>query len=386
MARPRTALGTAGKVTLVAQVQNEDGNFVTAPGGTKPTRWRARTKFRDSDGNLRDVERFDSTKTRAETKLKAALADRQAPAESSVMRPDMSVTDAGELWLAQVRRPDSKLSDTTRLQYEAAFGRYVKESRISGLSLREANRVPVLEPYLQKVADAHGTGAAKTARSVVSNIIGMAVRYRALDFNAMREVRPARASVAKEVARDTSRALTREERDALLKVADANERAKQYDVSDIVWFLAGTGVRISEALGQQWADVDLEAGTVFVRGTKTAASQRLLSLPPWLLTRLETRKEERGNVGRLFPSPGIEDKTTIRDRRNVARIFREVFDEAGHEWATPHTLRRTVATLLDEAGQPIALAANQLGHSDPSMTARVYLGRKGDMSAAAKVL
>jgi hypothetical protein len=43
-------------------------------------------------------------------------------------------------------------------------------------------------------------------------------------------------------------------------------------------------------------------------------------------------------------------------------------------------------TLLDEAGLPIALAANQLGHADPSMTARVYLGRKGSTSAAAAVL
>jgi len=56
------------------------------------------------------------------------------------------------------------------------------------------------------------------------------------------------------------------------------------------------------------------------------------------------------------------------------------------EWATPHTFRRTVATLLDEAGLPIALAANQLGHSDPAMTARVYLGRKASTAAAAAVL
>lgn len=63
-----------------------------------------------------------------------------------------------------------------------------------------------------------------------------------------------------------------------------------------------------------------------------------------------------------------------------------MLDEAGHSWATSHTFRRTVASLLDAAGMPIALAANQLGHSDAAMTARVYLGRKGDNSAAAGVL
>ena len=70
----------------------------------------------------------------------------------------------------------------------------------------------------------------------------------------------------------------------------------------------------------------------------------------------------------------------------VARLFRQMLDDAGFPWATPHTFRRTVATLLDEAGLPIALAANQLGHADPAMTARVYLGRKASTAAAGAVL
>ena len=56
------------------------------------------------------------------------------------------------------------------------------------------------------------------------------------------------------------------------------------------------------------------------------------------------------------------------------------------EMTNGHTFRRTVATLLDEAGLPIALAANQLGHADPAMTARVYLGRRGSTAAAGAVL
>ena len=88
----------------------------------------------------------------------------------------------------------------------------------------------------------------------------------------------------------------------------------------------------------------------------------------------------------MFASPGTADPLGQRDRRNVARVIRQVLDDAGLPWATPHTFRRTVATLLDEAGLPIVLAANQLGHSDPAMTARVYLGRQGSTAAAAVVL
>ena len=73
------------------------------------------------------------------------------------------------------------------------------------------------------------------------------------------------------------------------------------------------------------------------------------------------------------PHGGLEDK---RDLRNAARALRKVFDDAGHPWAIPHTCRRTVATLLDERGVPLAQIADYLGHADPAMTARRYLGRR----------
>jgi hypothetical protein len=35
-------------------------------------------------------------------------------------------------------------------------------------------------------------------------------------------------------------------------------------------------------------------------------------------------------------------------------VIRQVLDGAGFPWATPYTFRRTIATLFDEAGLPIA--------------------------------
>lgn len=122
-----------------------------------------------------------------------------------------------------------------------------------------------------------------------------------------------------------------------------------------------------------------------MRGTKTDASRRTLSLPKWLVETLHIRLERDGvrDSRLLFPSPRTGG---LRDRRYAARAMRALLDGAGLPWATPHSLRRTVASLIDEAGLPIALAANQLGHADPSMTARIYLGRKGDTERAAGVL
>ena len=390
MGRPRTALGTtAGEPKVVGQVQ-VDGRWVSAPVGTKPGRYRARVKFRDTDGVLRDVERFDSTKAKALTKLKAHLVDRVAPHKGSTLRPETTVEQAGLLWLEQVRRQDGKLSDNSRKQYEGSFGRYVQGSTLANLTLREANRVPVLRAYLQGVADERGSGSAKTARSIVSNIIGLAVEDGVLPANAMRDVRPVRAAVARQAVRDVKRALTWEERAHLLGVADEHERARALDVTDVIWFMAGTGVRISEALAQHWSDVTLDAeaaqGAALVRGTKTAAALREVPLPSWLVARLVERAMLNGPSGLVFPSPRKLDREVPRDRRNVAKVMREVLDEAGFPWATPHTLRRTVASIIDAKGGSIALAADVLGHADPSMTSRNYLGRRGSTAAAAAML
>ena len=103
--------------------------------------------------------------------------------------------------------------------------------------------------------------------------------------------------------------------------------------------------------------------------------------------RLE-RRAEVGTEGYVFPAPAKLEPTTKWDQSNSAKAIRGVLDGAGFEWAVPHTFRRTVATLLNEAGIPIARIADQLGHADPSMTARVYLGRDlhGDKSDLAYLL
>ncbi len=76
------------------------------------------------------------------------------------------------------------------------------------------------------------------------------------------------------------------------------------------------------------------------------------------------------------------------DATNLAHWVRQVLADAGFPWAIPHTFRRTVATLLHEAGIPLASIADQLGHADPTMTMSVYLGRdlEGDKSDLAAVL
>ena len=51
------------------------------------------------------------------------------------------------------------------------------------------------------------------------------------------------------------------------------------------------GLRVSEALSLRWADVDLDAGTLRVRGTKTAASAASVPMAAQLVTELRCHRQ-----------------------------------------------------------------------------------------------
>lgn len=404
MARPRTAVGSEGKITLSAQVLSEDGRrWIAASDGTKPQRWRARAKHRDRDGKLRDVERYAPTKGKAEVLLKSALADRRSPRRGDNLHADMPLGKAGEVWLAQVDRKDSGLSERTRRHYRDMFQRYVPGSPLASLTLRQVT-VSAVRTFLQDVADTKGAGAAKSVRSILSGILGMAVQDDVLDSNVARQVRSPmpqgelerapgahRAKVlgqasAEYAERDTRRAFTRTERDALVSFAQSDDWARDRDVADLVAFLAGLGPRITEALSLRWEDVDLDGGTAHLRGTKTKTSDRVLAMPPWLVDVLQVRAARLDPATYVYVFGAPRAKGKMRDARAVARHLRTVLDRAGMPWATPHTFRRTVASLIADGGLSVALAADVLGHADASFTARVYLGRGGDTARAAALL
>ena len=219
-------------------------------------------------------------------------------------------------------------------------------------------------------------------------------------------------SAPKPSVRDRKRAFTRSERAKVIEHADSLARTatnprtqrKWAATADLMAFMAGTGARINEARLLLWEDADLETGRVRIRGTKSTSSDRINNLPQWLLGRLRHRRQVM--LGWEHPDPyvfslGFPQEHVLPNGlrkygpnnvppgdSNLGKWTRDVLDGAGFTWAIPHTFRRTVATLLSEAGVPVAVIADQLGHSDASMTMSVYLGRDplGDKSEIGPLL
>jgi integrase len=350
--------------------------------------WKARTRYRDYDGQVRDVERWGKTKGAAERSLQVALRDRSQSEGDAEVSPETRVRVLAEAWFRYLSEQDRSI--TTLQQYRYRLDRQILP--VLG-SLRVRELTPgIIDRHLRLMAARHGPAAAKTCRSIVSGLCGLATRHGALTSNPVRDA--ARIPQPKR----QSRALTLAEARQLRAWLSYDHRAVERDLPDLVSMLMATGLRIGEALALQWADVDLTAGTLIVRGTvvrvngrglmikstKSAAGTRTLVLPAWCVEMLYVRVEKYNKqpAQPIFPAP----LGGLRDAANTRADFRDAFRAAGFPWVTAHTFRRSVATWMDEGGLTARAGADQLGHVRPSITMDSYWGRKTRDTGAASVL
>ncbi len=379
MGRPPLEVGTHGVVRFL---KRESG-------------WAARAQFRDFDGRTKQVERRGKTKGEAERNLKRALKQRSGLVGDGVTS-ESRIKEVAALWLADIELDveAGRKSPGTGQAYRSVLDRYVLpglgELRVREVSVARADR------FLAALSSGVGVATAKTARSIVSGLLGYAARHGAVSTNPVRDTRPLSAPRP-----DGPRALTREERVRWLAQLEADEKAVRWDLPDLSRFMMATGVRIGEALAICWEDVDFSAATVEIshtvtrvkgvglirKSTKTAAGERVLPLPTWAVDMLRGRYRAALQEGHSLTAPVFpSSEGGFRDPSNVLRVLREARGSEGFEWVTSHVFRKTAATVLDEAGLSARAIADQLGHVQPSMTQDVYLGRKLASRAAASAL
>nr|WP_112275207.1 site-specific integrase [Lentzea terrae] len=365
MARPPLDIGTYGAIRCY---QTDSG-------------WRATTKYRDYDRKTRPVERWAKTKTAAERSLKKALAERKGPSGNSLTR-DSRFKEALAQWFTkfQALADAGKRSPSSVDTYRSIMDRHVLPG-LGELRIHEMS-VARIDAFLSALWRSISVDTAKTARSVISGALRIAVRDKALDTNPVREVEPLEAGRKK-----SPRALTLEERILWLEMLESDPKAVKRDLPDLSRFMMATGVRIGEALAVYWEDVDFEAGTVAVnytvirvkgvglirKSTKTEAGERTLLLPQWALDMLRRRhKATSFPSGPIFP----DALGGLRDPSNTRKDLRNARGGDEFAWVTSHVFRKTAATILDDSGLSARQVADQLGHARPSMTQDTYMGRK----------
>lgn len=84
----------------------------------------------------------------------------------------------------------------------------------------------------------------------------------------------------------------------------------------------------------------------------------LLALPQWSLP-LSKRHKEAARDGILFAS----FTGRLLDPSNVINSIAEAMDAVGYGWVTSHVFRKTVGTVIDEAGLSTTAIADQLSNT-----------------------
>ena len=176
-------------------------------------------------------------------------------------------------------------------------------------------------------------------------------------------------------------------------------KAHEHPLAALWRLYALLGLRRGEGLGVRWDDLDFDAGIIHIKqqvqeidgkptlGEPKYTSARTLPLPAACVESLRELRAAQMRL-RLKRAKTYQDQGLVFANRdggplwpsNVLEAFYTLRAAAGAPpSATIHTLRHTLATLLDECGASEALKAGILGHGKRSVTQRYTHARLAAM-------
>lgn len=364
MSRERLPIGQHGEI-----------HYTTKASG----KIEARTRYKDQDGVVRLVARTgkSNSKESARRALLAALKDRKPPQKGPVST-STTISELSERWWADFQTKGR--APATVRRYREVRDQYV----LPYIGRRKVGDLGVeaTDNFFTTVTTKHGAATAKLARTVLLQILQIAVRYDVIPKNPVRDATPI------QIHREPVAALSVQD------VQDLRAELEPGEVRDMLDVLLGTGCRIGEALALRWQDLELEAspprlsitGTV-VRGDhglmrqprpKSQGSAHRLVIPAFTAAALLARPRWSELV---FPSSTLG----LQDPNNFRKRWRAEVKAAGHPGVNPHKIRATVATRLARASS-LAAASAQLGHASESLTLSYYVERLADVPDMAALL
>lgn len=291
---------------------------------------------------------------------------------------------------------------STRRGYRGAIDRFLVPA--FGTLRLEQLTPQALQRWLLQHKTEHGarrriTLAHATLRSALSD----AQRLQLVSINAAELVKvpqPARRAITP---------LTLDQAKTFLVVAKKHRLGALFSVA------LACGLRLGEATGLKWDDVDLDTGEIRIRQQlqrvgkrlelqplKTEKSRRTLMLPDVCVTELKEHRKrqlaERLRAGERWVDTGLVFTTYrvckagkgLRTRvgaglhpRNVLRALHALLEAAKVPKVRFHDLRHSAASLLIAEGVPLVEVSLLLGHSELRVTSDLYTHLQAQTAAKA---
>lgn len=364
----------AGSVYYEAPSRRADGTPVGP-------RWRA--TYLDAEGRRRSVSA--PTRAKAEARRAEVLTDlHRRPRSLSRFSRATTVAELCDWWLESVARHQVRRST---LDSYRKFTSYLLDELGSQAVVDIGPEI--LTAWQSRLLDRFAPFTVLNCRKVCRQAFTEAVKLSLLASNPFDLVKapPARrVSPGRVLAPEDAR-----------KLIAAGEHIR---LGAAVTLLFCQGWRVSEVLGLAWEDLDLKAGTAYVRRaaaytpssgvtlgrTKTTGTEGLHHLAPITVAHLKRRKDdqhvERTAAGDQWLKHRYDGKAVslvfttatggLVNRQAVTKAIDRAARLAGLDPAglATHAGRRTVITALyADGGVDLADVARHVGHSNPSTTA-----------------
>jgi integrase len=350
----------------------------TAPRLRPDGRWQIDLRYQDPSGAPKRTAVYGKSQTEARARAKE-LRKRLELGQPVRDTADTLATFSLE-WIATALAA-SERKTTTKAMYAAITRSQIVSSGIGGLPLGKITPRAV-EGWLVELRERGlAESTVRIAYDILLAILKTAIRDGALGRNPVAAVKRPR------VTRKEADYLSSDQVRAVLSAAQSTRFAPLFTL------LVNTGLRRGEALALQWSDVDLEAGTLRVRGTlarvngelevtepKTEKSKRTVPLSSPAVQTLRTirleQAQQRLRAGSWWHPTGYLFTTRFGepcDPRNALRAFKVAAKRAGLPASVGlHTLRHTAATMMLQAGVPLKIVSEILGHASVAITGDIY--------------
>lgn len=316
------------------------------------------------------------TKSDAQQYLNAKLREKDLGIVADAS--DKTLSEFIDLWLETSARP--RVSERTADGYKFQLDKYVRHL-IGDIKLENLNRLDIEKVYAEMQKNGLSARTVRHVHTTLKNALKQAIKWEYLQKN------PAEFCELPKVIKKEIRVLPPNEANEFIKVANETRNGLIFE------FALLTGMRPEEYLGLQWKDIDFERYTAQVRRalvrhrgkwsfqpTKTAKSNRIISLPKPLVKKLKSHKIDQ-NKRRLKKGVVWNDYDLIfcnreglpLDMQNLTyRYFRPILKKAKLKQIRLYDLRHTHATLLLIDGINPKIVAERLGHSSVVLTLDTY--------------
>lgn len=296
-------------------------------------------------------------------------------------------------WLENVARPNVKR--TTYVNYQSAINKRI--APFLGNHILQELRPRHIDGWLKNLAkEGLARGTIRQTKTVLSTALKYAIYPAELIVSNPSTGLSIPRSAPKQVIERT--VITPEQAAALFE----HERYRP-----VLKLLYHTGMRISEAMGLTWDDIDLRTGEItivrqriqdYFETPKTESSARTFYADTALLVYLRALKaaqaKDEMRLGEAYqityedtahdravvvlpkklpPAPTLERRMLLCIKENGAPILGDSFKKMLRTHGlNAHSFRHTHATQLIEAGaKPVDVAA-RLGHKDATITQNLY--------------